>query len=1398
MNTIQRYLGLVVFSVLICPLFATAAFGADETSSAPFKPGVWKTFVYEEAQMTNAPIVFSGWAKADAKKVMDFCIWLDVYYHNGEKTFGRCAYFDREQKGWQQARGVFRPPYPVKRIVVNALFRGTEWNRKAKADGTCVFRDFKLERRMGTNETFVLTSYSNRPFENTLVEFTDTFDGDRVKRSIRTVPHADQMTSPLPNGCPRVWASHSMRKITPLTFPQGTDEESRISIRMARNERESAQVLVSMPADLEWTACELDLPTLKLVDGTPLAGDLKWERQGYLAREPGFTPHPCAIPDAERWFPELLLPAAPMRVRACSTQGAWITVYAASNAVPGVYRGEIAVKEKGEVKSRIPLAVTVAPVTIPHRFTMPNAFALMDCNTRRAYGADWKKFRREAQDIMLDHRLNPDDISRTELPEIEDLLHARERGMNCFNLLNVVPKPKKPTTMVLICKPEEVFNEKYYEYFFGKVKPFVEELKKYGLEKDAYVYGFDERGPEFYEGIRTFWERMQKEIPGIPLMNTAKNYKNYVSGKRKGDESLLMGDWYCPVLWDHDFAVSEEIRRKTGKKVWWYTCCGPRFCDYESNPVERRIFGLETWQVKADGYLYWMVNYWNRPGRFSESDTYFPDFKTGHAAGHAGGGWLMFPGEQHVLPSIRLAQIRDGMEDYEYAVMHDRAFGREATMQIIEQVSKFPGTGNLPGKDGPYDADPRTLDRVRQEMLTRLTSAQLPQSDDQLRFMWFTHHGVYDQLKATGFNCIIENPYCDGFWKLTNELDRAGLSNWLKQLEADGVSYILQCPWGHAAEEIKKFPRTRRDGTGAPRTINAANPAFVELTKTRATELAAAVATMPRSLIGVQTATEIRDTSVPSLDAAASNAYFKATGRTIPEGVDGRAAPHWSKLADFPKDRLVDESYPLYAYYRWFWKRGDGWNDYHSLVRGQFAEAFGTRPFFSMYDPGQRTPPMWGSGGDVSVINEWTYLNDDPCRVAYVTSEQQAMARGTGKRVFSMIQAFGWRRQMMGPDKEATTVPQWSKDWPNTKWPTMPPDTVQEGLWWLFSRQIDGIGFHGWNALFDGRPFGQKMTAESYAFTHPETQKVVSNLFNTVAIPFGPLFKAAAERAPDVALLESEASALFGGEPAWDWRGAPFACGVTAMKAKLSPYVIYEDEIVTRGIPASVKVLLMPKCEVLTRGAFAVIADFQRRGGKIVADDALVPGLKADGRLSDSPVELGRTVAAFLKPFVTSDQPDILVHARQAGSAQLVFAINDKREFGDYTGPWKHMREVGQPNAGAVSVAFKAGAVYDLVRHEAIPFEAADDVTRVKVDFTTNDGRAFLFCAQPLAPLTVKREGEQVVVTTSDADVLLPIAVCAEGAKPVYGVLRNGRWSGSVPTGAFKVQNLASGAWSRL
>ena len=96
----------------------------------PVKPGLWKSFKYDKPDDT--PMVFSGWAKADARDVQEFCVWVDVRYANGKHAFRRCAYFDRDEKGWQEARGVFVPAFPVKRVDVSAIFRGNVWGKARK------------------------------------------------------------------------------------------------------------------------------------------------------------------------------------------------------------------------------------------------------------------------------------------------------------------------------------------------------------------------------------------------------------------------------------------------------------------------------------------------------------------------------------------------------------------------------------------------------------------------------------------------------------------------------------------------------------------------------------------------------------------------------------------------------------------------------------------------------------------------------------------------------------------------------------------------------------------------------------------------------------------------------------------------------------------------------------------------------------------------------------------------------------------------------------------------------------------------------------------------------------------------------------------------------------------
>ena len=115
-----------------------------------------------------------------------------------------------------------------------------------------------------------------------------------------------------------------------------------------------------------------------------------------------------------------------------------------------------------------------------------------------------------------------DDITRTSPPLIEDLLHARDRGMNSFNILNVVPPPKdEKTVRVLNAKPSEIFTDSFYERFIGRLRPYVDELRKHGLEGMAYIYGFDECRREYYDGMTNFWLKLKRDVPGIPLMTTA-------------------------------------------------------------------------------------------------------------------------------------------------------------------------------------------------------------------------------------------------------------------------------------------------------------------------------------------------------------------------------------------------------------------------------------------------------------------------------------------------------------------------------------------------------------------------------------------------------------------------------------------------------------------------------------------------------------------------------------------------------------------------------------------------------------------------------------------------------------------------------------------------------------
>ena len=649
-------------------------------SAQEFKGGRWNVFTYEKPDKT--PVIFSGESKAQGVQALEYCLYLDVWYSDGTPQYGVRANFSQGSHDWEKKTGVFVPHKPVAKIEMYALCR--------KGRGKARFRNISLERSEGCGEEIDSITRTDRPYSESDERSFRKFIGKKFVPKRKLMPTSSPSPSTVASGKVEVWVADSMRSVSPLTFPVAEDSR-KIELELARRERESVQICLSAASDVEWTNATVCLRELRRADGKLFKGCVEWRRVGYLAREAGYLLHPHAMPPNEKWFPDPLLPAAPFKVRKGGTQGVWITVYAAPDAAAGVYCGKVEICADGGKRAIVEMSVRVRDFSLPEIFGLETAYAVMDGFIRRLYPDDFKAKKREAWDLMLDHRLNPDDISRTTPPDIEDLVYARKRGMNRFNVLNVVPPPKdKNKPMVLVADPEEIFSDGFYEDFVRRARPCLEAAKEHGLDKLAYFYGFDERGKEFYEGIEKFWLRLQKDFPGVPLMSTAKNYRDLAAG-RTNIAHLVSGDWYCPVSNDYNVELNRKLRAQ-GRKVWWYTCCSPCYpyanmASWEYPPVEARILGWMTHLYRADGYLFWIVNKWYQP-QMDEEDTYFPNYSTRNGNGMPGDGILMYPGKKSIWPSIKLANCRDAEEDYEYLKIASELLGEAASDEVSKTLVK--------------------------------------------------------------------------------------------------------------------------------------------------------------------------------------------------------------------------------------------------------------------------------------------------------------------------------------------------------------------------------------------------------------------------------------------------------------------------------------------------------------------------------------------------------------------------------------------------------------------------------------------------------------------------------------------------------------------------------------
>ena len=231
-----------------------------------------------------------------------------------------------------------------------------------------------------------------------------------------------------------------------------------------------------------------------------------------------------------------------------------------------------------------------------------------------------------------------------------------------------------------------------------------------------FVFAIDEPGDERAGDVRELYELVHEADPGLRSLIT-----------RESSATAFRGivDIWAPNISPTRFH-DEDVRREraAGRDTWWY----PSITTNEPYPTlfvddrrpSPRALGWLAWEHGVTGLLYWSATHWHEvKDPYKDPATYREPDATGN-----GDGVLLYPGGPIGLPgtpvpSVRLMQLRDGVEDHDLLVQATCA-ARPADVRAINSAVRLVA----PSMDviKPTDADVESL----RERLFSAIDAALP------------------------------------------------------------------------------------------------------------------------------------------------------------------------------------------------------------------------------------------------------------------------------------------------------------------------------------------------------------------------------------------------------------------------------------------------------------------------------------------------------------------------------------------------------------------------------------------------------------------------------------------------------------------------------------------------
>jgi len=506
--------------------------------------------------------------------------------------------------------------------------------------------------------------------------------------------------------------------------------QDKVYLDAAKNEYETAQIIISAKKDLKFTVAVSDLAHVDDINSYISSSNCSVYTQKYNTVSKNL--HGNGAPVGK--YPDALLPQENAIeyeqniVTAGENGAAWLRFFIPENAKSGSYTGKAYVNI-GNAEVCVDIELKVYDASVPSEITSKSLYTINSTMMSYYEMEPTSEIYSKYTEFLIAHRIAPSSITvQNELAEDGDSTYRvwaktafywYERGLRTISV-----------------SPGSSTVNGYSSYNPGNLYHNLVELAIISLEKNVnlvqyavfYDYHIDEpfyvtyTAEQVQSSIDVFNETVEKAATALELLdgfdselgktiiesvrNTPHVITDYYGNEFRIREPMVFEDGtafsyegqnvaLCPKPEDYQ---SQDRRDQYNlvacDEKWWYTCNTPGYpyvsYHLEDTPVSVNSIGWMMAQYGITGYLYWVINYSFSEGTTPVEDPYaIADF----GLGANGDGTIVYPGKMYGVDgpvgTVRLSAILDAQEDYElikYIISEYEAAGISAN-SIIDRIT---------------------------------------------------------------------------------------------------------------------------------------------------------------------------------------------------------------------------------------------------------------------------------------------------------------------------------------------------------------------------------------------------------------------------------------------------------------------------------------------------------------------------------------------------------------------------------------------------------------------------------------------------------------------------------------------------------------------------------------